>query len=296
VTRRVPATKSRSAPTANQHNAALLEWRQQAEQQDAIRRLENVFTRAAVRRLTIDELIDDLQNGNSPYAASEVVERLTAADLTVAQRSRLRRSLEVVVDHYRADRSHAGRDRGALLRRLLPKLTAREAVRIVRPLLHDKLKSRRETAYSVFRWAPIEGPVASELLETYRNGGDERLLKILVAARGSARVIDLFPLLEEFDDRYWRMRVLQATLAADVEIPERIVSRYPTEFLQAVAREKHHASIGRARWLLKNRRRRSDPLFLAWFAWAMFEMGALEELRPIERLSLRFFQETLPPS
>jgi hypothetical protein len=108
-------------------------------------------------------------------------------------------------------------------------------------------------------------------LPNTRHVAIERLRKIVVAAVGSAHVIDLIPLLSNFGERYGRMRVIQALLAEDRRVPERVTQRYPTEFLQAMARLRHRASLATARRLLNGPQLRKDPTFLAWCAWAMFE-------------------------
>jgi hypothetical protein len=266
---------------------SLEELRRHTQLTEAFQRIDDALARGAVRKLGIDQLIDELVRPGSPHSTTDVIERLAAARLNVTQRSRLRRRLQGIVEQYRVVRTKEGHIHSAVLRRLMPKLTKGDAVELIRPLLNDRLKSRRDTAYSVFRWARIDKATAHDLLAQYRDSGDERLLKIVVAATHSAKVVDLIPLLPEFGDRYWRMRIIQALLTANVPVPHNVAVEYPTEFLQAMARLEHHTSIATARRLLARRELRNDPTFVAWFAWAMLKMGADRELAAIRRLYKR---------
>jgi hypothetical protein len=126
---------------------------------------------------------------------------------------------------------------------------------------------------ATLRWTGVNEGIVDDLLERAQQFDDERLLKAVVAASNAGKRERLLELMPRFSDRYWQMRILQAMLEHNREIPIDIVNGYPTEFLQAMARAKHRPAIPIANALLRRTDTSSNPRVIAFYAWAMYELG-----------------------
>lgn len=261
------------------------------ERNAAIRKtLRSIFL-AEIQSLSPEDLIVKLDKIWEEPGSTEILERLKAIRLNAGQKRMLANKLSglAVASETLPTRDRQRIDR--ILANLLKHLSAREALAITKPFLDHRRKSRREVAYSVIRWAGMDREAANKLLSQHEITGDERLLKIIVASKEIVHQMDVESLLKTFSDRYWQMRVFEALLATNNEVPLYLIERYSSEFVQAVGRLRHTSSISLLKRLF--RKFRSNPQFLSLYAWALLQFEEYEEVRALWSTLTRYHQPEL---
>jgi len=214
----------------------ITKWEREREIDDALARISDLSGRAGVYLLKPHRVLVELRHPSGRWPISTLLERLAVLRLTTSLLTSMRKLAADLIEKSDslpvAEQHHFN----TVLRVILARLSKPQARALVQPFINHRLKERRELAFSVFRWAGVNRRIVKDILERHSRTGEERLLKIVVSAKGSGGVSDLLKLLPQFSDRYWKMRVLQAILKAGRQVPFEVVESHPTEFLQAIAR------------------------------------------------------------
>ena len=79
------------------------------------------------------------------------------------------------------------------------------------------------------------------------------------------------------------MRTLQALLQAGLPLDISVIREFPTEYVQAEVRLQNRAAIPTIKKLRRHRQLRQDPVFLAFYGWAMYEFGEFDEVIGLSR-------------
>lgn len=258
--------------------------KEELELTDAVARVNELAERSSAQLLGVDRVLREIRRPSARWSVRALLDRLEAFPST----PHLRRAITDLAESISAESDDLGvvdqRPYNSIIKALLARLGKATARRIARPMLHHRLKGRRDLAHSVLRWAGVDDTILKDILSIYQRTGEERLLKVLVSAKGAGARNDLLDCLTLFEDRYWQMRVLQAVLQAGRAIPTDVARKYPTEFLQAVGRAKARPAVQLAKRIARDS---DEPKVLAFYAWAMFHLGEHREVVRTQQLLSR---------
>jgi hypothetical protein len=166
--------------------------------------------------------------------------------------------------------------------RLLRALPIDLASPIVLSLLSDPLKQRREIGLRRIRSEAISSHFVQFLWERFRETGDKDLLKAILGNSIPLALLDPHVLVNSFDDDYWRMRVIEATLKADAGYGVVFASSYPLPFIWACGRLGKKGMVSNIVDCLSNATDKVQLLDIT--AWALGKLGAKGELVRLEAL------------
>ncbi len=256
------------------------------EMDDARFRIADLAAKAAAQQLSLSRVVAELRTPSGRWVAAALVERLDALRRSPKGRAAVRAlaaGLAAQSDTLPLKDQHSV---NGLLRALLAWLPRAQARRLACPFIDHRLKERRELGLAVLRRAGVDRTTLLSIVSRYRRTGEERLLKFIIGAPGSASTVDLLDLLPRVTDRYWYMRALQALLIDGRRLPRQLVNSHPTEFLQAIGRARHRPSVSLAKALVRRREMRSNLRVIAFYAWAMYQLGEYREVLRVSKRSI----------
>jgi len=238
--------------------------------------------RAQIRCLSFDAKLRRLRNGLSEQHFQEIAHVIDESPLSDRQNEKL--ALVVGMLAKEAD-SLPSRERAQLDRRigrLLRALPVKFAEPTIRSFLSDQLKHRREIGLRRIRSEPISSDFVELLWNRYRDTGDRDLLKPILSHPIPIGVLDPQKLIDSFEDDYWRMRVIEATLKADCTQAKQFARTHPIPFIWACGRlgdRRMVSVIGDCVW------KATDKLpVIGIAAWAFGRFRAKKELAKLEVL------------
>lgn len=177
-----------------------------------------------------------------------------------------------------SERARLDRRVGKLLQ-LLPFDIARP---IVLDLLSDPLKQRRKMALKGIRAEAMDDHFVHLLWNRFRETDDVSLLKVILGRPIPLDTLDPYRLVDIFDEDYWKMRVIEATLKADGSQGMQFASSHPLPFIWACGRLEDGHMTSSVVECLSNA---PDKVVLIDItAWALGKLGATRELTRLEAL------------
>jgi hypothetical protein len=240
------------------------------------------LTLAKIRCLTFDEKLRRLKKGLDEDFFDELSYAVRESERSPRQNAEL--ASVVVRLAKKADglpssqRARLDRRVGRLLRALPFDL----ASPIVLELLSDPLKQRRELGLRRIRSEAISNHFVQFLCERFRETGDNELLKVILGKPIPLAILDPHALVKSFDDDYWRMRVIEATLKADASRGAAFASSHPLPFIWACGRLGKRSMISNIVDCLSNAPDKVPLIDIT--AWALGKLGAKGELARLEDL------------
>lgn len=185
-----------------------------------------------------------------------------------------------------SERARLDRCVGKLLR-LLPFDFARP---IVLDLLLDPLKQRRRIALKGIRSEEIDDHFVQFLWKRFRETGDDHLLKVILGRPIPLDSLDLHQLIDRFDEDYWKMRVIEATLKADRSRGTEFATSHPLPFIWACGRLEDKRMISEVVDCLSSA---PDKVALIGItAWALGKLRAIAELTKLEAFLNRLSEQS----
>lgn len=169
--------------------------------------------------------------------------------------------------------------RVAKLLRELPTDLARP---IVLKYLSDRLKQRRQIGLKCIKAEAIDIGFAQFLWDRFRETGDNALLKVILGQPIPLSKLDPRKLIDSFDEDYWKMRVIEATLKADARRGAALATSHPRLFIWACGRLRSRQMTSAIVDCLSSA---SDKVALIDIAaWALGKLGAAKDLVRLETL------------
>jgi hypothetical protein len=160
--------------------------------------------------------------------------------------------------------------------RLLETLPSELSRPIVLALLSHRRKSRQAIGLKCLSMCPIDDEAAKLILNRFRDTQNIAFLKCLLRQPAQLSVVDPYDLIGAFDDSYWKMRVVEATLKSDFKVGERFAVTHPIQFVWAVGRLNYTHAIP---IISECMRVANDKVELVGIvAWAFGKLGAFEQL------------------
>jgi hypothetical protein len=182
-------------------------------------------------------------------------------------------------DHLRtSERTRLDRRVGKLLR-VLPFELARP---VLVDFLSDPLKQRRQIALKCIRSEVMDDHLVRVLWNRFLETEDNTLLKVILGKPISIALLDPRRMIRSFDDDYWKMRVIEATLKTDVSRGTEFGSLYPRPFIWACGRLGNRGMISKVFDCLSNAHDKVALIDIT--AWAFGKLGATAELNKLEAL------------
>jgi len=257
----------------------------------AVSDVDRALRMARLRCLSFEELVSRLGRIWEVDESSSVVYALCERSFTPTEEGLLSDALTdlgQVGDGLRShDKAKVDRAIGRVSRCMSPE----RACHVVVPFLAHPRKARRQIAYRVLKAVPVTAEFGKELVERYRQTGDEELLELVARSSEAVCRVDVRYVLESLGEEYWRARVLAALLATEPAKAYELADAYPVEFVHAVGRQEDHGALEAMRKLF--RRRRRDPEFLSIYAWCLGILRATDHLRAVAR-AFEKMQKELP--
>lgn len=237
----------------------------------ALSGLPSAIARAEAAMLPFDELLALLPLWDQPYR-EEVLEQLQNRQRSRAEHLRLLGVLSHMADQSdKLPRRHRARA-DQTLNRLLYTLPESDGSELALGCIKSRRSLQRKAGYRYFRTHGFTETAVRAMLESYGTKRDQQILELI--ARDPVATLIAGPefMLQELEDRYWRMRVLQTLLRAGPRIAEAAASQYPLEFVWACARERDAESLPIMRRILDENA--GDPEFVSFCLWAFSELGS----------------------
>jgi hypothetical protein len=237
---------------------------------------------AKTRCLPFKEKLRRLKRGLNEEFFDELAFAVAESERSARQNAKL---ASVVADlakksnHLRtSERARLDRRVGKLLR-VLPSDLARP---IVVSLLSDPLKRRRQIALKCIRSEEMDDHLVQFLWNRFRETDDNILLKVILSRPIPLALLDPHTLIHSFDDDYWKMRVIEATLKTDISRHTEFASLYPLPFIWACGRLGNRRMISDVFDCLSNAHDKAGLIDIT--AWALGKLGATAELEDLEAL------------
>lgn len=237
---------------------------------------------AKVRCLPLNEKLRRLRKGLDEVYFDELAFAVGESDLSKRQNAELAAIVANLAKrsvHLRSsERARLDRRVGKLLH-ILPFNLARP---IVLDLLSDPLKQRRKIALKGIRSEAMDDHFVQSLWNRFCETGDLGLLKVILGRPIPLDVLDPYRLIDSFDEDYWKMRVIEATLKADESRGAEFASSHPLPFIWACGRLEDRRMTSSVVDCLSSAPDKVALIDIT--AWAFGKLGATKELTRLEAL------------
>lgn len=257
----------------------------------AIEDARRTIALARVRCLPFARLVDRLRGVLDDEQSSEIVYAVIEARRSKKQNQALAAVLFELLAT--ADRT-PGRRREWLDRqigRILATLPPEQSQPIAHETLSHRRKARRSIGFRSLSVDTVDDKLSLFFLKRFDETGDERFLKVLLRNPLRVTCVDPRRLIDAFEeDKYWQMRVVEATLREDRAAGLSLGASHPASFIWAAGR------LGDPRLLpvISNcfETANNKVSIVGIVAWAFGKLGAydqLEALTPVlDELSREF--------
>lgn len=180
--------------------------------------------------------------------------------------------------------SHSAKDRGSMeraLMRIAKALPVGSGKSLVLPFLAHKRKARRRIGLQLLKKLDFHSEITEFLFSEYEKTRDWDLLCVLVNDAQTV-IANHNYLLRELPEPYWRMRVIEICMKANVGLVGTFVAKYPYETIYAVGR------LEDRRMLLplseSFERFMHDSECLSIYAWTCGKLRAVKELNRVRKV------------
>jgi hypothetical protein len=144
----------------------------------------------------------------------------------------------------------------------------------------EPLKQRRQIALKGIRSEAMDARFVRFLWKRFRETGDDTLLKVILGRPIPLDILDPHRLIDIFDEDYWKMRVIEATLKADKNRGVEFAISHSLPFIWACGRIKDRRMTSGVVECLSSA---PDKIALIDItAWALGKLGATTELTKLE--------------
>jgi hypothetical protein len=242
--------------------------------------ISRAISMSEIRRLSFDELLRRIERLWEDPQAGEIVYRACEEELSENQFYALAESVRRLADAIDLLPSPQKASPDRSVRRMLARMPAEIAAPVAEQWLEHKRKFRREVAYHVLRQCGLTPASGPRLLEIFNRTGDRECLKLIARYPVAIGELDVPSLLDEMDDDYWRMRLVQAALISDKAKATALANSHPHEFVRAVGRLREKTLTPELRELFN--KHSGDLSFLSLYAWALGQLGAHAELAELK--------------
>jgi hypothetical protein len=229
--------------------------------------------------LGTDMALDLLEREWANARTLNYLDGLRDRDLRAPQKRRVVDLIRSVIGHSETLPSNQRVAADRAVYRLLHRVDGADAVALALECLAHRRTYVRKAAYRFFATRGVPPDQAHALIEHADRFESQEPLQVLARSPEAVTTVDGWLLMSLLDDRYWRMRILEAYLIVGKRIERRLAGGYPIEFVWASARQPSSASLPRLRALF--REHRGDPEFVRWYIWALGKVGAARELKRI---------------
>jgi hypothetical protein len=237
---------------------------------------------AKIRCLPLKEKLRRLKNGLDEEYFDELAFAVGESERSKHQNTELAAIVANLAKrsaHLRSsERARLDRRVGKLLR-VLPFDLARP---IVLDLLSDPLKQRRKIALKGVRSEAMDDHFVELLWNRFRETDDVSLLKVILGRPIPLDTVDPYRLIDSFDEDYWKMRVIEATLKADGSRGTEFASSHPLPFIWACGRLEDRRMTSSVVDCLSSAPDKVALIDIT--AWALGKLGATAELTRLEAL------------
>ena len=162
------------------------------------------------------------------------------------------------------------------IKRMLVSMPAEIAVSVAEQWLEHKRKFRREIAYRLLRECDLTAASGARLLDVFSRTRDQECLRLLARSPAAIENMDIQPILENMDDYYWRMRLVQAALISNKTHAMALADSYPYEVLHSIGRLRDATVLPKLADLFATHSH--DLQFVSLYAWVLGQLGAYTEL------------------
>jgi hypothetical protein len=255
------------------------------ERHDAMIAIEDArrtIALAKVRCLSFDALLERLRCVLTDSTPSEVVYAVIETERDAEQDHKL---AQVVVDLAktadqapRKEKEWLDRQIGRLLS-ALPKVVARP---IAREFLTHSRKIRREIGLKRLALEVADEETTRLLLARFEQTNDIDFLKAILRHPLLLDLINPSTLIAQFDEDYWKMRVVEATLRSNEAAGIALAHSHPLPFVWAVGRTENPRFVPIVSDCL--RRANDKATLIGIVAWAFGKLQAAAQLQALEPL------------
>ena len=141
--------------------------------------------------------------------------------------------------------------------------------------MHSR-KSRRNLGIEILKIVGVDKELAEQFIVQFRETGEQENLEMIARSPRIIPEIDFTFLLSNLNERYWRMRVIEALLLEQNHLDPMLAYQYPFEFTYATGRLQQSGNLPILEELLKNNHQ--DLEFLSIFAWTAGKLRARDVL------------------
>jgi hypothetical protein len=169
------------------------------------------------------------------------------------------------------------------LYKMLSVLDTDTAIPIALRMVQHKRKHRRQIALGILNQNEIGCSAIDLLLHQYRLNPDQGFIVSIARSKwaGMLKAEDLFFLLEECSDEYWRTRIIEHLFEKDLGgVIDEIVCDHPMESIRAIGRMRKKEF---AHYVIRYARQHMEhPHNIGLAIWALGKVGEEKELEEIE--------------
>ena len=265
--------------------AVRLEW--------AVAEVERALKMAEIRALPVAELLDRIPNLLDDDDREQIIYHLNEVEFDREEAAAFARITETVAGEWERLPSREKTRADAILARLIRRLPEPHRCRQALALLSHRRKRRREGAYKTLRDSGIPTDAIGDVLGLADVSPDQQLLELIARNPSAVAQADEHYLLENIEESYWRMRVVEALLRVAPERAIALGANYPIQLVHAIGRlaAREHLPVIRELFV----EHRSDPHFLSIYAWALGRIGDQHDLKHV-RSALGDLRKQLPGS
>jgi len=235
---------------------------------------------AKVRCLPFKEKLRRLRKGLDDEHFDELTFAVGEAERTTRQNTEL---AAIVANLAKRSTNRRSSERARLERRvgnLLRALPFHLARPTIVELLLEPSKQRRQIALKSIRSEAMDTDFVRFLWTRFRETGDDTLLKVLLSRPIPLDILDPHRLIAIFDEDYWKMRVIEATLKADKNRGAEFAISHSLPFIWACGRSEDKRMTSSVVECLSSA---PDKIALIDItAWALGKLGAITELTELE--------------
>ncbi|MEQ9243729.1 hypothetical protein [Roseovarius indicus] len=242
--------------------------------------INRTISLSEARCLSFDTLLERVERLWEDPQASEIVYHLCEMSLSTNQEYALAESARRLADSAEYLPSSQKQRCDRAIKRILSRMQAKVAAPIAEQWLQHKRKFRREISYNILRKCGLTASSGPRLLDVFHATHDQQALELIARFPVAAGNIDIPTIIDQVDEEYWRMRMVQAALESDKEKALKLAELFPREFTNAAGRLKDTTLMPKLRELLIEHAEDLD--FLSVYAWALGQFKASGDLKELK--------------
>ena len=181
----------------------------------AIEAISRTIRMSEIRCVPFDEMLKRIEHLWDDRYAGEIVYRACNEKLSDNQYYALAELIRCLADAVDLLPSGQKASSDRAIKRMLASMPANIAAPVAEQWLEHKRKFRRELAYRVLRECGLTAASGPRLLDIFGRTGDQECLKLIARFPVSIGDLDVPSMIEEMDDGYWRMRLVEAALISN---------------------------------------------------------------------------------